>query len=234
MTTQQSLTHFVEDFKQWIEETYPGEGRTNYMSDCSSYPRWNEIDVLFTRLLKDNELSLLDPADKANLLYLIACGWDSGDSLISWMLEDSPALSAHGNLPESDFLDLTRLAIALKGEEYYDAKFQLAASFSKFGSLTPEREDLLLQLYETDDEYTKRRALYSLAHLKYPKIMDLVERSWQTNNEYQRIGALSVLHINIKNADLIRKYLKEAQDDTREHLAEYVRVLSAEYQLKSG
>lgn len=230
MAIKESLHHFVTDFKQWLAETYPGENRTNYETDCPSYPRWDEIDLLFTDMLKNNQVGNLDKQDKLNLLYLIACGWDNGHSLICWM--DETRLSCHGDLKENDFLDLARTAAALDGKEYYDAKFQFASSFKKFPCLTIERADVLLALYENGDEYTKRTALHSLGYLNYPHILTLLEKSWLIDDVYHRMGCLALIDKYIKDNELMKKYLLIARSDTRKELTEYVKELLTRYPIR--
>jgi len=109
---------------------------------------------------------------------------------------------------EVDFLYLC--AIALKSKEE-DAKCQFVKVLPFLTSIPKtEIRALLLDFYHNGATYTKRMALFALQAVKYPKLEDLVRKSWtEQADEFYKIACLNILHA-LKSKDL-KKYLKEAE-----------------------
>lgn len=215
------LKNFVSSFKKWLSANYSPQEIHDLEFNDASYPEWRSIEDYFSALLAAKQIDQLDDEDLAHLLYLIARHWDIG-RMIAW-LSRAPALSNLGDLSAGDFIILARAVSKLHETEYNDAKSQFAACFEKkFDTLTPEIEDILLDLYHSNDEYTKRISLLALAKLGYPAIRLLLKQSWETVDEqYHKIGCLQAIDEYIKDPILLNEYLALAATETGDELKKY-------------
>ncbi|MFX1706213.1 hypothetical protein PV783_19755 [Chitinophaga sp. CC14] len=220
------LKNFVTSFKKWLLENYSPQEIHDLQIDDASYPEWKPIEAYFSTLLAAKQINQLDDEDLAHLLYLIARHWDIG-RMIAW-LSHAPALSNIGDLSAGDFMILARAVSKLSQAEYNDAKYQFAACFEKkFDTLTPEIEHILLDLYHSNDEYTRRISLLALAKLGYPDIRVLLKQSWETVEEqYHKIGCLQAIDEYVKDPALLDEYLILAEAETGDELKKYVVRLS--------
>lgn len=175
LTPKEKLKKLVSKFRKWLSDNYSQEKIKKNLVDDAGYPDWREIESYFSEMLANKWLSTLDKEDKINLLYLIARNWDIG-SMVGW-LSPTKSLSNCGQLEEKDFIDLAKIVAELNRSEFDDAKCQFASSFKKFDELTPEIEKILLMIYETGNEYSKRISLESLAKLGYSDIKKLLKKS---------------------------------------------------------
>ncbi|WP_293308339.1 hypothetical protein [Pedobacter sp. UBA5917] len=216
------LKDFVGSFKKWLSAEYSSQEINNLRIDDTDYPNWKAIETYFSALLAAREINRLDDEDLANLLYLIARHWDMG-RMIAW-LSDSPVFSNLGDLSTDDFLILAKAVSTLDGTEYDDAKSQFAACIhKKIDSLTPQLEIILLDLYHSNYEYTKRLSLLALARHGYPAIRTLIKQSWETvEGEFHKIGCLEAIHEYIKEPELLNKYLELAATEPGDYLQKYV------------
>ncbi|WP_343306766.1 hypothetical protein AAHN97_06600 [Chitinophaga niabensis] len=216
------LRDFVSVFKNWLSAHYSPQEIDDLRIDDAGYPEWRPIEKYFSSLITGGEMHQLDDEDLAHLLYLIARHWDCG-RMIAW-LSNAPALSNIGDLSVSDFMILASAASKLSGTEYYDAKCQFAACFEKkFDTLTPEIENILLEFYHSNDEYTKRISLSALAKLGYPAIRVLLRQSWETvDEEYHKIGCLYAIDEYVKDPVLLKEYLVLAAAEPGDELKKYV------------
>jgi hypothetical protein len=229
---KERLKKLVAKFRKWLADNYSEEKIKENLIDDAGYPNWREIESFFSEMLADKRLGALDKEDEINLLYLIARNWDIG-SMIGWLSPDK-SLSNCGRLEEKDFIDLAKTAAELNHLEFNDAKCQFAASFKKFDELTPEIEEILLMIYETGDEYSKRLSLISLAKLGYRDIKNLLKKSWTTEeSEFHKIGCLTAIDEYLKDKDLLREYLDDAASDNRQHISEYVTKLKMNRQYEN-
>lgn len=215
------LKNFVSLFKKWLSANYSPQEIHDWQINDASYPEWKPIEDHFTTLLAAKQINQLDDEDLANLLYLIARHWDIG-RMIAW-LSRAPALSNIGDLTAEDFIILAKAASRLYGPEYNDAKSQFAACFEKkFDTLTPEIENILLDLYHSNEEYTKRLSLLALAKLGYPAIRVLLKQSWETVDEqYHKMGCLQAIDEYVKDPVLLNEYLALAETETGDELKKY-------------
>lgn len=221
---KERLKKFVAKFRKWLADNYSEEKIKENLIDDAGYPHWKEIESYFSEMLANKQLSTLNKEDKINLLYLIARNWDIG-SMIGW-ISPNKTLSHCGELEEKDFIDLAKTVAELNHSEFDDAKCQFASSFKKFAELTPEIEEILLMIYETGDEYSKRLSLISLAKLGYHDIKNLLKKSWtMEESELHKIGCLTVIDEYLKDEDLLREYITEAETDDRRYISEYVTKL---------
>ncbi|MGN7722382.1 hypothetical protein [Chitinophaga sp. 22620] len=220
------LKNFVSSFKEWLSANYSPQEIHDLQINDASYPEWKPIEDYFSALLAARQIDQLDDEDLENLLYLIARHWDIG-RMIAW-LSRAPALSNLGDLSPGDFMILAKAVTKLNGPEYNDAKSQFAACFEKkFDALTPETEDILLNLYHSGDEYTKRLSLLALAKLGYPAIRALLEQSWKTVDEqYHKIGCLQAIDEYVKDPVLLNQYLALAATEPGDELKKYVNWLN--------
>jgi hypothetical protein len=104
-----------------------------------------------------------------------------------------------------------------------DAKWPLAAQLANVNAEREEAETLLLRFVQDENEYVSRRALLALSELGSSSIPELVQRAWDTGQEYQRIAALWALHNCAP--ELLPSYLAAAVEDGREHLLSNVAKL---------
>ena len=216
------LKNFVSSFKEWLSANYSPQEIHDLQINDASYPDWRSIEDYFSALLAAKQINQLDDEDLAHLLYLIARHWDIG-RMIAW-LSGAPTLSNLGDLTADDFIILARAVSKLNGTEYNDAKSQFAACFEKkFDTLTPEIEEILLDLYHSNEEYTKRLSLLALAKLCYPAIRVLLKQSWETVDEqYHKIGCLQAIEEYVKDPILLNEYLVLAATETGDELKKYV------------
>ena len=216
------LKDFVSSFKKWLSANYSSQEILDLQINDASYPEWKSIEDYFSALLAAKQINQLDDEDMAHLLYLIARHWDIG-RMIAW-LSRAPVLSNLGDLSADDFIILARAVSKLYEPEYDDAKSQFAACFEKkFDTLTPEIETILLDLYHSNEEYTKRLSLLALAKLGYPAIRVLLKQSWETvDEEYHKIGCLQAIEEYVKDPILLNEYLVLAATETGDELKKYV------------
>lgn len=221
------LKKLVSKFKKWISDNYDDEAIKNQLIDDPGYPNWEEIEHYFREILKNNRLKDLDKEDRINLLYLIARNWDLG-SMIGWFSAAKP-LSHCGDLSDEEFIDLAKIVAGLNLPEFNDAKSQFASSMKKLGKLTPEIEEILLQIYENGDEYSKRHALISLAKLGYKKTKDLVKKSWENEDEeHHKMACLEIIKEDLKDLEMLQEYLEKSSTDKRQYISEFVKKLKVE------
>lgn len=221
---KENLKNLVSKFRKWLADNYTEEKIKENLIDDAGYPNWKDIENYFSALLANNQLNLLDSEDKINLLYLIARNWDIG-SMIGWLSPNRP-LSHCGNLSDKDFIDLAGIVAKLHHLEFNDAKCQFASSFKKFDELTPEIEEILLQIYETGDDYSKRLALISLAKLDFNNIRSLIKQTWiEEDSELVKIDCLRAIDEYLLDKDLLNEYLIKAEPDNRKLISEYVAKL---------
>jgi hypothetical protein len=224
MTSKETLKELVSEFRKWLADNYSEEEIKDDRVDSPSFNNWKRIEDYFTFLLDNDELKNLDKEDKINLLYLIGRNWDIGN-MLAWLSPNSP-LSLCGSMKESDFISLARVAKDLHELEFHDAKSQVIVSFQKFNSLTDDIKHVLLDFYETGEEYSKRMSMETLAKLGYNEIRSLVERSWrEQDDEHHRMMCLGIINEYIKDTDLLKKYLTMAEMDNRQYISGYVKTL---------
>jgi hypothetical protein len=223
MTPKATLAFYVDDFKKWRQENYSEQQISINATDDPSYPKWDDLESYFSHLLDTRQFSQLDKEDKINLLYLISRGFDNA-AFLSELTENRP-ISTRGDLTDEDFIELAKISTFLVGAEYDDGKASIAMCFRKFEYLTPEIESILLNLYADDNEYTKRQALFALAKLSYKGTIALVEKSWSIDDEWHKIGCLSVLDEYINDKTQLTNYLKNAANYGGQDLAEHVQQL---------
>jgi hypothetical protein len=227
MTSKDTLKELVDEFRKWLADNYSEEEIKDDRVDSPSFNNWNRIEDYFTFLLDNDELKNLDEEDKINLLYLIGRNWDIGN-MLAWLSPNSP-LSNCGHLKESDFISLARIAKDLHGLEFHDAKSQIIVSFQKFHSLTDDIKNILLDFYETGEEYSKRMSMETLAKLGYEEIRSLVERSWrEQDDEHHRMMCLGIIHEYIRDSELLEKYLALAEKDDRQYISAYLKKIKAD------
>lgn len=224
MTSKVKLKELVQDFRKWLSDNFSDEEIKDDRVNSTNYENWKQIEDYFAILLKEDKLKSLDEEDRENLLYLIGRNWDIG-RMLAWLSPNAP-LSYCGELKQSDFITLTKTVKNLHEPEFQDAKSQIIVSFQKFPQLTDEIKNILLDMYESGDEYTKRTSMQTLGKLGYSDIRALVERSWrEQEDEHHRIMCLQVIKDFVRDVELLNKYLQIAELDSRPYISHYVQEL---------
>lgn len=221
------LKKLVAKFRKWLTDNYTNEQIRADLTDDAGYPFWTDIENHFREILKSNLLSSLDREDKINLLYLISRNWNIG-SMIGWLSVENPQTGC-GAINDADFMELAQIVSELDSSEFDDAKVQFAFSLQKFGELNSEIEEILLRIYETSDEYSKRTALNSLATLGYPETKILVQKSWETeDSELHKMNCLELIKEKLNDKIMLKEYLNKASHDKRPEISELVKKLKTE------
>ncbi len=227
MTFAELRTHF----ERWARETFSVERVRSGEYDEAGYPGWPSVEDPFARHVATGSLTALADADLRGLLFLIARSWDLG-RIIAW-LSDGTRFSNVAELSEHDTLFLAEASLAFTGSELDGARQQLATVLGRVQVARDRATSVLERLYESNDEYTSRMALLSLASLGYPHIVLLLRRSWDAGGEHQRIACLEVVARRIHDDSLLAELLRLAEDLPGVHLAERRRALLAELQTRS-
>lgn len=224
MTSKLKLKELVSDFKKWLSDNYSDEEIKDDRVNSTNYENWKQIEDYFALLLKEDKLKDLEEDDRINLLYLIGRNWDIG-RMLAWLSPNAP-LSHCGELKQSDFILLAKTIKDFHEAEFQDAKSQIIVSFQKFPQLTDEIKNILLDIYETGDEYSKRMSMQTLRKLGYSDIRALVGRSWtEQDDEHHKMMCLGIINEFIKDTELLNKYLKMAELDDRSYITNYVQEL---------
>lgn len=197
-------------FERWAQECFSPEQVQRGDYDEAGYPGWSSFEELFARHVAAGSLRALPQSERRDLLFLIARSWDVG-RVIAW-LSRGAQLSNVAPLSEHDALLLAEAALGFEGAELDAARQQLAAVLGRIQVARALALDVLLRLYERDDEYTKRLALLSLGSLEHPQIRVLVRRSWALADEHQRIACLEVLASKVRDDVLLAELLHDARD----------------------
>jgi hypothetical protein len=225
-TPKEELKILVTNFRTWLKENYSTKEIEDCWTDDPSYPNWGKIENYFKYLLDEDLIATLDDEDKVNLLYLIARNWDLG-SMLAWLSQKSE-LASLGTLREKDFIELSKTLVKQKAKEFNDAKAQFVSTFRKFGQLTSEIQELLLEFYHTNNEYIKRCTIDTLAKLKYKEIRELIEHLWVSeNDELVKRDCLVTMHTYLEDPDLLKKYISLAEKEKGKYLKEYIKELKS-------
>ncbi|MBL7733612.1 MAG: hypothetical protein JNM88_20750 [Chitinophagaceae bacterium] len=227
MTLKTKLSNLVSDFRQWRSANYTKEQIAENSCDDPSFPAWQAIEDVFEESINSVNFSTLDKDDLKHLLYLIARNWDIG-SLLNWYNDNLPFHCLQNDLTEDNLLILAKAAAETEGEEYVDAKSTIAACFKKLGTLSSSAENVLLQLYYQDHEYTKRQALLSLGYFRYANITSLLEKSWMIDDQWHKISCLHIINDYLKDDALLMEYINKATIEDGDELMHYIEKLRSE------
>jgi len=188
----------VDKFRLWASE-YPEDHRSGEW-ECD-YEDWPSLNSAFLNFIENKVPSELTDAEITDLIYVIA-----RDNEMEELVEDVA-------LKEGLFkLLIPHVIKSIENE----AKWQFAVAIGE-GTLSHAiAEEALLSLVNDGDEYTSRRALQSLGRIGSEQTERLCIKAWDTNHEYQRIMALSVLK-EIESKELSR-YLDLALIDGRKYV----------------
>jgi hypothetical protein len=176
------------------------------------YDRWwsndGVVDAL-QRFLAQVQPDDWSDADVTDLLYILE--QSSTDYVAELVAETEPmtlAIAKHslarGGIASDDIAE--RLGYCIQRRE--------------------EAEALLMEFMRDTHERTRRLALLSLAKLGSAAVPSLAVSAWSTDDEYQRMGALSAL--KTVGSELYPAYLSQALLDGREHLVALARKFAAE------
>jgi HEAT repeat protein len=104
------------------------------------------------------------------------------------------------------------------------ARSQVADALGSVGQEhVAESEALLMRYVHDGDAYVSRLALVALGRLKSPLVESIVQRAWDTNDEYQRMAVLDALRS--AGSPLPMSYLTRASQDGRKYLVAYAEEL---------
>lgn len=206
------LRSHVEDFQKWVRETFSQSAIAEGQVDDPGYPEWKAIAKDVAVLFSQYDVRDLTKAGVDDLLFLTGRNWDLG-WIINWLTRDTKNLSNIGALSEAEFYFLCQHALTVEDE---DAQSQFPANFTKFDSLTPQRQELLLQFSRSKYAYTRRQALEALMQLKYPHMEELIAAAWETEDEWVRIDCLRML--KRLESPLLSQYEERALADGRHDL----------------
>jgi len=227
MTIKDQLEYLVIDFENWVRSNYTPIEIQNHTVDEASYPKWHEVESLFVYLIVHSEIKNLDVNDQRNLFYLISRSMDFG-RMIAY-ISDGPQLSNLADLSRDDFLLLAAALSKIEGAEFAYAKAQFAWVFPKLGKLTDDIQYILRLFYNDPHEYCKRQSLIALGKLEYARMKELIELSWNANDEeHHKMACIAILHENIKDLDLLKKYLERAKKEKGVYLASFIAKVQAD------
>lgn len=173
--------------------------------ECN-YERWQEMYSTFISYLQRCSPTQVTKSEISDLIYAIAR--DNEDERLISLLSERPAW-------------FKALLVHIFDCDEPDAKWQFADVLGNNILQFPETESALLRLINDKNEYVTRRALHSLGKIGSKHAEALCERAWNSDHEYQRMMALTVLkEIGSKK---LQKYLVLAEEDGRKYI-----VLTAE------
>jgi len=191
------LENQVKLFGLWSESV-----DTGYYNWEDDYPNWNDVSGLFIKILNEVPLSNWTNDLLNNMLYVLSRDHES--EVLAMELVKSPQ---------------HLILLGQYGKSYtdYKARWQLCYYLSEVYQLEPMAEDIILHYVQNDpEEYVRRRALLSLGYIKSKYAEENALKAWSTNLEYQKIGALEVLHQI--NSIYLEQYLKKALNDESDYV----------------
>lgn len=189
----------------WLKENYEEAYGDFYGEMDASYPDWESIEILFERIIKQDELKNLSDQDLTSILFFISRSNELG-RMIAWLSQNNN-LSNIAALTTEQFLLLSRHAVTQKDD---DCDYQLANCFKKIPHSNPEIITLLLGFFNKKASYTKRIALYGLAAHQYPELVKIVINLWNTtDDDWAKLDCLDLV-IKYKLDPLLQdKYFSE-------------------------
>ena len=134
------------------------------------------------------------------------------DALLFAVARDNEAeILAEELIKHKEWFEL--LSVKSVGSKYINAQWQFAKRLSKCDSC----KNLIYEFIESDDEYTSRMALQTMAEIDPEKAEEYAIRFWNRGkypvgsyeDEYQKIMVLHVL--NAVDSDMLAEYLREAR-----------------------
>lgn len=191
----------VARFKTWAASLPPGPRHGEWECD---YAHWSELRVGFVAFLGEYTPEQWTAEETEAVLYAVAR--DNEVEIVA---------GAMSQFPEH----LLAAARASVGSAEPDAKWQLAEVLTE--TIPEQAHAILGVLSSDDDEYVRRRVLLLLGRLRSPLVEALVDRAWETGNEYQRIAALHALH-DVGSVRM-QEFLSRAEADGRKYLIENAR-----------
>jgi hypothetical protein len=201
ITGSQRFLSEVARFKAWAASLPPGPRNGEWECDDE---HWSELRVAFEAFLGERTPEQWTAEETEAVLYAVAR--DNEVEIVAQAMSQFPG-------------HLLAAARASVGSAEPDAKWQLAEVLTE---TVPEQAHAILEVLSSDgDEYVRRRVLLLLGRLRSPLVEALVDRAWETGNEYQRIAALYALH-DLGSARL-QDFLSRAEADGRKHLVENAR-----------
>ncbi len=199
-------------FKEWLHKNYTQEDIDEELYDDTGYPHWNDIEDTFEVAFKHLNFKALDEGTLENVSYLIARQWDVGNIFPYFRKE----ISLLGMTEEQ------LIVLAEYGVESSEWSFrqQCAASLFKIKQNKKVAQKIACQYLKDKDADIRRHALSSLNKLKYPKLEEVLEKSWAYNDELEMALCLQIWEeINIEK---FHCYYNQIKNDKRELLKNYV------------
>lgn len=200
---ESKLNEHVKNFHKWVKDTYTPEEIANGHVDDPGYSGWNAVEKDIAILFNEFDVRALTETAIGDLLYLIGRNWDLG-WIINWLTTNTKQLSNVGDLTEEEFYYLCQKALDCDDEDaqcQFPANFkkfesltpqreQLLLAFCRskhiythrvaLGSLLhleyPKMEELIIEAWDTGDEWARIDCLWMLKELKSPLLEQFEER----------------------------------------------------------
>jgi len=208
----EQINHHVIQFKNWLKENYSQEKIDKELYDDTGYPNWNNVEETFEIAFKKLNFEELIEEELKAIGFLIARQWDVG-IIFPYFNKEISLLG----MTEKQLLILAEYGI---NSREWSLRQQCAASIQKAKNFRNEAIEIALKYYNDKDDDIRRHALSSLYKLEYKKINHLLDKSWNFDNEDERMLCLEIWRKEDKEKFNIR--IKEVEQDEREYIKNYV------------
>ena len=190
----------IHKFIRWADRNYPDWGEENDNGEwefgCGSH--FDQMYEAAMNIISDVESKDADEKLINALLFVIARDNES-ENLADELIE------------HKEWFDL--LAVKSAGSKYINAQWQFAKRLDKCDS----SENLIYEFIESNDEYTSRMALQTMAEIDAEQAEKYAVKFWNRGkypfgsyeDEYQKIMVLHVL--NTVGSDMLAEYLSKAK-----------------------
>ena len=205
-----TIQQHVESFWAWALQSYTKEAVLDGTIDAPSFPHWNAVEDSLEEAFQKLDFRQLGTETLDHLLFLLAQQWDIG-IVLNWFNKGGEAIGQLGMTPDQ----LHILSERGLTSNLSDARGQLAASLYKIEDKTAAIT-LLLAYCKDEEEYVRRMALSSLHRLHYPDLNALLFRSWEKNEEHERMLCLDIW--KTINPEAFLQHCALAEQDEREYL----------------
>lgn len=190
----------IHKFIRWADKNYPdwGEENDNGEWEFGYGSHFDEMYEAAMSIISDADSKDADEKLIDALLFVVARDNES-ENLADVLIE------------HKEWFDL--LAVKSVGSKYINAQWQFAKRLGKCDSC----KNLIYEFIESDDEYTSRMALQTMAEIDPKKAEEYAVKFWNRGkypdgsyeDEYQKIMVLHVL--NAVGSDLLAEYLNKAK-----------------------
>jgi hypothetical protein len=218
----QKIRDHVIHFKKWLQDNYSQKEIDEELYDDTGYPNWHEVEDTFEIAFKKLDFENLHVEDLKAISFLLARQWDVGIIFPYFKVEISQL-----GMTEQQLIVLAKHGLTSNDWSF---RQQCAASICKLkGGNVKKGIEIALKYFEEEDPDIRRFALNSLNKLEYENLNETLERSWQFDNELERMLCLQIWKERDKNK--FQLFLKEATTDERQDMKKFVTKLIEENQL---